>query len=370
MKLMEGLKTAIPSEAKRRRHILEKMLYMVELNGNNVRLMRKIFSGNEYNLNIIKGDFLKPETHKKLLARLGTKELKFDLVMGNPPYNKKFSNAGASPLYHEFVEKCIDDCKYLTFIIPSRWFSGGKGLSRFRKMMLNRKDLKYIVHIDDANEVFDSSVEIKGGVNYFLKDHKHNGKCSFNGNLVNLSKYDVLTDFNGISIVEKVRKLPSITELYVGRFFKIETNNTLLQSKGKTLCYVSLEKSKNRKLYINYELQPNMKFWKVVTTEAAHKAGSGFGTIFIGDPNSVHTGSYISFKLKTKQEAESLLSYLHTRFANYLLSLRKSSQHISEHTCKWIPLVPLDKTWDNNQVYNFFKLTEKEINIIESKNLN
>jgi hypothetical protein len=104
-KLMTGLKGAFPVESKRKKHILENMLYMVELNGNNVRLMKKIFGGDKYNLNIVKGDFLSEKTHKKLLDLLGGKELKFDLVMGNPPYNDKKGIAGGGKnLYQKFVE--------------------------------------------------------------------------------------------------------------------------------------------------------------------------------------------------------------------------------------------------------------------------
>ena len=61
--------------------------------------------------------------------------------MGNPPYNQEFNKGGALPLYHKFIEYYIDKCNLLTFIIPSRWFAGGKGLDNFRIMMLNRKDI-------------------------------------------------------------------------------------------------------------------------------------------------------------------------------------------------------------------------------------
>ncbi len=127
-KLMVGLKGKIPQEAMRKKHILENMLYMVELNGNNVRLMKKIFGGDKYKLNIVKGDFLEDKTHKKLLDKLGTKELKFDLVMGNPPFSKSTSRDSSATstgkIWQDFVTIGISFlCKegYLTMISPQSW---------------------------------------------------------------------------------------------------------------------------------------------------------------------------------------------------------------------------------------------------------
>jgi N-6 DNA Methylase len=121
-KLMEGLKKRIPSAAKRKRHILEKMLYMVELNGNNTRMVRRIFNGKEYKLNIVKGDFLSPKTHKKLAELMGVEEPKFDLVMGNPPFNdSKGIRGGGRNLYTPFVTvslQLLDRGGLLSMISP------------------------------------------------------------------------------------------------------------------------------------------------------------------------------------------------------------------------------------------------------------
>jgi|UniRef100_A0A6C0J125 hypothetical protein len=57
---------------------------------------------------------------------------------------------------------------------------------------------------------------------------------------------------------------------------------------------------------------------------------------------------------------------METKYVNYLLSVRKISQDISENTCKWISIVPLNKKWNNDEVYKYFEITEEEIKIIES----
>ena len=87
--------------------------------------------------------------------------------------------------------------------------------------------------------------------------------------------------------------------------------------------------------------------------------------MFIGVVDEVHTGSYISFKTHDINQANSLLSYLKCKLPNFMLSLRKISQHINESTCKWIPLPPLDQEWTDDLVYEYFKLNDTEIDIIK-----
>jgi len=90
---------------------------------------------------------------------------------------------------------------------------------------------------------------------------------------------------------------------------------------------------------------------------------------FIGKPNEVHTKSYISFNVNSEEEAKSLVSYMRCRLPNFMLSLRKASQDISESTCKWIPLPPLNKEWTDEEVYKHFKLSEDDIQLINDTNI-
>jgi site-specific DNA-methyltransferase (adenine-specific) len=103
----------------------------------------------------------------------------------------------------------------------------------------------------------------------------------------------------------------------------------------------------------------------VITARANGKSGC-FGNTFVGYPNEVHTKSYISFNVQSEDEAKSLVSYMKCKLPNFMLSLRKISQHINEHTCKWIPLVPLDRQWSDKQIYNYFKLSEDDILLIKN----
>lgn len=359
-KLMEGLKIKIPDEKQRKKHIVEKQLFMGELNKKNCFIVRQIFNiNNEFKLNLYEGDTLNININNIFGIS------KFDIIIGNPPYNEELTSVGAKPLYNKFIEYYVNKCDLLSFIVPSRWFAGGKGLDKFRVMMINRTDIIYVKHYDDACKIFGNTVDIKGGVNYFLIDKNYNGLCDYNGVKVKFNTFDIILDNKYYSLVNKLLKFNNITDLYLGRYYGIESNDKRLNDNNNNIkCYVSQQKGFIK--YINKnEIKKDYNFFKVITARAAFGGNSGFGNIFIGNINEVHTGSYISFKVSNEDEAKSLLSYMKCKLPNFMLSLRKISQDINETTCKWIPLPPLNKKWSDDEIYKYFKLTEDEIKLIK-----
>ena len=360
-KLFEGLRNKIPNDEKRKKHIIEKQLYMGELNKKNCFVIKQIFNiNNEYKLNLYEGDTLKIDTYKAF----GIK--KFSVVVGNPPYNKEVKIHNVSlPLYNEFIEYYIDKCNLLSFIVPSRWFSGGKGLDKFREMMINRTDILYIKHYDDACKIFGNTVDIKGGVNYFLIDNNYEGLCNYNGSMIKFNNFDIVMDSKYYNIVNKLLDNEKLNDLYLGRYFGIESNDKNLTDDNKLVkCYVSQQKGFIK--YIDKKfIKKEYDFYKIITPKASFGGSSGFGNTFIGTTNEVHTGSYISFKVSNENEAKSLLSYIKCKLPNFMLSLRKMSHNLCEDTCKWIPLVPLNKEWTDEEVYKYFKLSEDEIKLVK-----
>lgn len=142
-------------------------------------------------------------------------KMKFDVIIGNPPY--QMSDGGgtgksAKPIYQLFVEQAKKlKPKYLTMIIPSRWFAGGKGLDEFRKTMLTDKHIRQIVDYDNFKEVF-PGVDLAGGACYFLWDRDSIGSCAvtnISGNIKNtmmrdLDEFEIFIRQNkAVKIVEK-----------------------------------------------------------------------------------------------------------------------------------------------------------------------
>jgi hypothetical protein len=354
--LWEKLEDLIPDEEERRVTILEEMIYFADINPFNIHVTKMILDpGNKYKLNAYCDDTLQMEF-----------DFKFDIVVGNPPYSTNPSMQNTKPLYNLFIEKYITHDK-LIFVVPTRWFAGGKGLGKFRKFMMSRNDIYLITVQDDATKWFGKHVEIKGGVVYFLKDGCYSGLCNLDGVLTDLNKYDIIPKSKYLPLIEKVQGFPKISDIYMNAgYYKIRTNDKKLKPKGKITCLVSKLKSNDRKKYVDVEIAEEKKSWKVVTTEAAHGSYSGFGYMNISPPDEIYTDSYIGFKVDDKKQAESLLSYLKTKFANVMLASRKISQHINSGVVKWIPLVPLDRKWNNQRVYDYFNLTKNEIDTVKA----
>jgi len=144
-------------------------------------------------------------------------KMKFDVIIGNPPYQLSDGGHGASstPIYQKFVESAIHlKPRYVVMITPSRWFVGGKGLDEFRARMLKDRKLRYLV---DYPKLYDGfpGVKIRGGVSYFLWDRDYDGPCTVQtmwdgapiGKPVQryLDSYDVLVRRNeAVSIIDKV----------------------------------------------------------------------------------------------------------------------------------------------------------------------
>lgn len=357
----EGLADLYPDKIERCRNIMTRCIYYADLTPLNVFITTEILKCHvqrycsldklDFEFNSYIGDTL----HIDVEDTWGI-SLKSMAIIGNPPYSTDPSKPSTKPLYNKFIEKFING-QLLLFVVPSRWFVGGKGLDSFRDFMMQRKDIVFIKHEDDAKKCFGTGVDIKGGVNYFLKHASYTGECDFNGVMYNLSKYDCIIKPEYHKIIDVVNTMGSLSTLYMGRCFGIETNDGRFKDTGKVKCYVSTLKSKGRCKYIDdYDFNENNTFWKVITPEAAFKAFSGFGAKFIGKPDEVHTGSYISFRANSEDESKSLLSYLETKFADHMLSIRKISQHINGDVCKWIPLVPLDRVWTDESVCEYLKI--------------
>jgi site-specific DNA-methyltransferase (adenine-specific) len=204
--------------------------------------------------------------------------MKFDVIIGNPPYQLDDGGFGrsASPIYHKFVQQAKKlKPRFLTMIIPSRWFAGGKGLDDFRKEMLNDTRIRKIVDFEDANECF-PGVDIAGGVCYFLWESDSSGPCEIvnmhNGTeSVSTRELNEFSTFirhgQAVPIIRKVLKKneKKMSDQVTSRKpFGLPTN-TRPQKKGDlTLRWQKGEGPYNRKdITVGVEM---IEEWKVITS--------------------------------------------------------------------------------------------------------
>ena len=375
-RLMEGLISFEPNDELRYKHIVENMLYVCEIQEKNMLIYDFIFSNKgQYKLNKYLGSFLDEEFNNIF-------NIKFDIIIQNPPYQETVLHKTHSPrpLYNLFINKCLElSNKYLLSIHPSRYMSGGKNLDNFRKEMFERTDIELIKHFDNSKEIFGKNVDIRGGIQYFLINKQYNGLCKYNDNYVDLLKQDVFIENKYDSILNKIinKNLYNLSSIVnSASYYKIETNDSRLKSlnfNNSLTCYVSMKNGLIKyidKNELSNKCLGTLNKYKLFMVRAAGKGGMndkvGFGNSYIGHPMEICNHSYMSIFLDNINEANNLQNYLNTKFANFLLKLRKNTQDIKPQTLKWIPLMNLNIRWDDQMLYKYFELTQEEIKLIEN----
>lgn len=371
-KFMTGLESEIPNEEERYKFIIENMIYVCEIQRYKMfNWLCTIDLYDTYKVKQYRGSFLSDEFDS--FMKNEWKLTKFHLILGNPPYQEMDGGAKASarPIYNLFTMKSISISERILFITPSRWFAGGKGLDKYRAFMMSSNKIKLINHFDDASKIFGNGVDLPGGVSYFLFDNKYNGLSNFNGVESNISILDVIiTDINSLLIINKISKFESIynicdTSNYFGIDYRKGRGDRIKKEKtDQNHVKVFVSQKKGFENYIDRKyLKVKNNNWRVATPRANGELPN-FGNMFIIKPDEYISDAYISFRTNSENEAKSLLSYLKTSFANYLLSIRKISQDIKPDTCKWIPMVPFDREWTDELLFDYFNLAEDEKKLI------
>ena len=329
-------------------------------------------------------------------------EMKFNAVVGNPPYQEMDggTDRGAVPVYNHFVKiskKLNPD--HISMIMPARWYAGGRGLDSFRENMLNDKRISLLVDYETSKALF-PTVDIAGGLCYFLWSKEYNGLCSvINTSAVtakimerNLNDFKVLVRSNAaIPIIKKVK---TVTDSYLNEMVlpinpfgfrtfyrggkqKNEDNIKILTSKGWS--YIERKNvKKNPELIEKYKIivgrfVPN-------NGELNVKPGEGYRVITtpkILMPKEINTETYIDVAVfNTYEEALNYSSYLHSKFARFLLRQSISSVNVTKECFYFVPnqnfTSKSDIDWSKSiseidiQLYNKYGFTEKEIDFIES----
>ncbi len=346
----------------------------------------------------------KPEQFREKVLRGSfwnkeNKEMNFDAIVGNPPYQIMDGGAksSASPVYNYFVmqSKKINP-KYLSMIMPSRWYAGGKGLDSFRDNMLKDQRISVLVDYFDSTECF-PGVDISGGICYFLWDANSNAKCNVttirHNNINSLSRKLLLDDddtfirFNeAINIIEKINTKDRKTFSQYISSRKPFGLNTSIKVASKGECkepifiyaypnngYIDLPKIKCNKELIN-------KF-KVCISYAYGERGNFpyfvIGKPFIADKDTCCSETYlVAYSSDDLYSIQSVVKYMKTKFLRFLVLLRKNTQHATKGVYNYVPVQDFteksDIDWSKSvaeidqQLYKKYNLSEEEIAFIES----
>ncbi|MCL4857997.1 MAG: Eco57I restriction-modification methylase domain-containing protein [Caldilineaceae bacterium] len=346
--------------------------------------------------------FIHTDDIKTRVAELFGGDMQFDVIIGNPPYQLDDGGYGtsAAPIYQLFVEqaKALEP-RYLSMIIPARWFAGGKGLDEFRESMLTDDRLRTVDDYLSASDVF-PGVGLKGGVCYFLWDRDNPGPCrvtthfkdwpvSTASRQLREEGVDVFIRFNeGLSILKKVvtvengetsslslpdsqrfdqlvssRKPFGLDTTFKGKAVKASGDLLVYQNGG--IGYIARDSISTSTQLIDK--------WKLFAGYAAPGTGNKdtyphriISTPFVGEPGTISSETYLCIgPFDSQVEAESALSYLSCRLTRLLILLHKPSQHVTRKVYTFVPIQEWTRQWTDEDLYAKYGLSADEIAFIE-----
>lgn len=335
--------------------------------------------------------------------------MKFNAIVGNPPYNIIDGGGGSSskPIYNKFVELSIDVApSYISMIMPSRWFSGGKGLDEFRKNMIKDKRIKILHDYIDSKVCF-NNVSIEGGVCYFLWEKNSNDKCdiynhSSDGTTVKEQRFLSENDEIDVLIRNKISLdiLKKVLEKKDNNFSDIVYPRNVFKIDNELDKYFSHEKSNLRilaridncrqyrfltddfTLKSGKNLVDKYKIFVSKADGAAGQLGNPIPAKIIGKPefgeiNDICTETFLVIgPFDTKDEMINVSKYLKTKFCRYMIGIRKN-KNMTQDTYKYVPLQNFSNNSDvdwkqgieqiDNYLFKKYKLNDSEINEINEK---
>ena len=383
---------------------VKKNIYTLPINGVTYECTLKIFKLLEIPTeNIITEyysyDLINKNKEIEYLKKL--KDMNFDVIIGNPPYQEMNGGGGGSSdaLYNKFVEfsKKIDP-NYMSFIIPARWTVGGRYLDNFRSEMIKDKRITKFYDYFEPKDIF-PQVDIEGGICYFLRG-KEPGLCYIqtkwgDGTVHNSRRYlehkfkideketalDIFVrDEHAISIIEKVLKsenfTPFSTLVKPRNYYKLDSMPKKATDVVNNIGIWGLDNKKKRVLkYIEEYKKPNDTFdmnmlskWKVFISKADGAAGQLcypvpariIGETMRGGKNVICTITFLVIgPFETEIEAENVQKFMKTKFFRFLLGIRKL-KNVYWKNFSFIPCLDFTQEWNDSSLYEKFNLSDKE----------
>lgn len=319
-------------------------------------------------------------------------KMKFDVIIGNPPYQLADGGNGvsATAIFHRFVENAMKmSPRFLSMIIPARWYAGGKGLDKFRELMLNDSRIRKIVDFESSKDCFEG-VNIAGGICYFLWCRDSKGLCEVvNFGLQQMSSkerrlnaFPIFIRSNmAVSIVEKV--LEKCSDVYSNHAYPRNPFGFATNFRGRTARQegdVEILTSVGFQYVPRVEVKKNadaIKMYKVLIGRLVPSNGEldvnpkdGYRVITDTQllvPGQINTETYLDIGVfDTREEALNFDKYLKSKFTRFLLRQAISSLNVTRECFRFVPYEDFSKPWTDEELYAKYNLTKEEIAFIES----
>lgn len=352
------------------------------------------------------------QTNKAIKFFKGEKRMKFDFVIGNPPYQEmNINNKMSRSVYPDFVRAAKKISTTFSLIMPARWMSGESGPYKetrgFIDEMIQGNHIKSFHLYPNSSELF-SNVDIKGGVCFFVynqnysKDEVNYTLCNY-GNIQQArvsfrEAENIIIRFPElVSILKKSRNRSSgsmktlvsswnpfgfVSDLFIKNNEKVRRISETKQFDDDYLIY-GLIKNKRTSRYIPHDaLKKNVQAatrWKVFIPRANGSGAFGevFSTPIIGTPMMICTDTFLQVgEFDIEIEARNLLKYVKTKYFRAMIGIKKTAVFNYKDCFEFIPLQDFtensDIDWSKSvheidlQLYKKYGLNENEIAFIES----
>lgn len=336
--------------------------------------------------------------------------MKFDCIIGNPPYQEESKDTSDKPIYNMFMDEAYKTGDKVMLITPARFlFNAGSTPKDWNKKMLEDEHLKVLKFVLDSSKVF-ANTDIKGGVAITYRSAREN-----------FGAIGVYTAFEELNVIlqkvvakrgESITTIIYATESYkftqvmhddfpqiesmLSKGHKYDFKTTVLEKLCNIVFFqnkpndndeyvqiLGLVKSKRETYWIKrryIKAVPNFEHYKIFVPAAngSGSIGEVLSTPLIGRPLSGHTQTFISIgAFETEQEAENCLKYVKTKFARTMLGVLKITQHNPRSTWRYVPLQDFTPSSDidwgrtvaeiDRQLYEKYGLSEGEVAFIEEK---
>lgn len=321
--------------------------------------------------------------------------MKFDVIVGNPPYQLSDGGYGrsASPIYQLFVEQAMKlQPRYLSMIIPARWFTGGKGLDDFRTSMLADRHVRKLVDFENATDVF-PGVDIAGGVCYFLWERDNPGDCEtvqMSGDeptkmLRPLNEFPVFVrQSKAVPLIKRIREIEGestrmLDQVISGRKpFGIESNHQTV-SKGVPCWFMQKIGLKHVKAEdISRGGTALLDKWKLLIPYAPIAGQTDFSkpirfynerNVIVAEPGQCCSESWlVAFASGSKEEVLNFKSYLESKLFRFLLLQAVSSQHITRSCFCFVPdLADYSTPFSDSVLRKRWDVSEEEWAYVDSR---
>lgn len=318
-------------------------------------------------------------------------DMKFDVIIGNPPYQLEVGiekDNYAIPLYHKFIQQAKKlRPRFISMIIPSRWFAGGRGMDDFREEMLHDTRLQILVDYPNAADCF-PGIDLSGGVCYFLWNSEYNGICkivSNRGKDYQSTMNRPLLEPGNDTFIRFNEAIPIIRKIIA---YKEPTFDSLVSpqtpfgivSSFKDYSDKPFEESiaiytVNGVKYIREDQVSKNRQWinpyKVFISKSYGERGAYpyrfLAKPFIGTPRSCCTQTYLMIgPFNTSIECENVISYINTRFFRFCIMQKKNTQDAMRGVYSYVPIQDFSQSWTDEKLYAKYGITDEEIKFIES----